>query len=35
LFKKQTALEALTAPELSYGHSSGVIENRQAFVILL
>ena len=25
-------LEALTAPELSYGHSSGVIENQQAFV---
>ncbi len=25
-------LEAVTAPELSYGHSSGQIENRQQFV---
>ncbi|SRR5690554_6283052 len=28
----KAALESLTAPELSYGHSSGLIEDRKTFV---
>jgi len=30
--RDQAKLEALTAPQLSYGHSAGRIENRQQFV---
>jgi ketosteroid isomerase-like protein len=28
----RVALESLTAPELSYGHSSGLVEDRNAFI---
>ncbi|MBS0644940.1 MAG: nuclear transport factor 2 family protein [Proteobacteria bacterium] len=32
LAKDKAALEALCAPQVSYGHSSGVIQNRDEFV---
>jgi ketosteroid isomerase-like protein len=32
LTKDKAALEALCAPQLSYGHSSGVIQNKEEFV---
>jgi len=32
LSSDKTTLEALLAPEASYGHSSGTVENRQQFV---